>query len=88
MKGRATQLKALELLRHLMKAAKRDQQITVDPTEDIEVSPPAAKHPDDMRPPTHPQINLIRANLPPYYRPVVTFAEETGMRWGSTPACG
>lgn len=81
-KGRATQLKALELLRHMMKAAKKDQRITVDPTEDIEVSAPTAKHPDDLRPPTSTQVNLIRANMKPYYHPVVVFAEETGMRWG------
>lgn len=85
-KGRATQLKALELLRQMMKAAKKDLRITVDPTEDIEVSPPTARHPDDMRPPTHQQVNLIRANMKTYYHPVVTFAEETGMRWGEYTA--
>lgn len=85
-KGRATQLKALELLRQMMKAAKKDQRITIDPTDDIEVSAPTAKHPDDMRPPTHQQVNLIRASMKPYYHPLVVFAEETGMRWGEYTA--
>jgi integrase len=85
-KGRATQLKALELLRHMMLAAMRDNRIKVNPTADIEVSAPAGKHPDDLMPPTHTQCDLIREHLRDYYRPVVTFAEETGMRWGEYTA--
>lgn len=85
-KGRATQLKCLELLRHMMLAAMRDNRITVNPTSDIEVSAPVGKHPDDMMPPTHAQCELIRSHLRDYYRPVVVFAEETGMRWGEYTA--
>lgn len=85
-KGRATQLKALELLRHLMVAAMRDQRITVNPCADIEVSSATGKHPDDLAPPTHAQCHLIRESMSPYYRPLVVFAEETGMRWGEYTA--
>lgn len=81
-KGRETQRKALELFRHMMTAALRDRRITINPTLDIELSAPAARHPDDLIPPTRAQCALIRAHLPEYYRPVVTFAEETGARWG------
>lgn len=85
-KGRATQLKVLELLRHMMVAAVRDNRITVNPCADIEVSAPTGKHPDDLIPPTHAQCDLIREHITPYYRPLVTFAEETGMRWGEYTA--
>ncbi|GGW41035.1 tyrosine-type recombinase/integrase [Streptomyces xantholiticus] len=81
-KGHATQKKALELLRHMMVAALRDGRITVNPCLDIEVSSAPARHPDDLIPPTHAQCDLIREQLTDYYRPLVTFLEETGMRWG------
>ncbi|MFI8104752.1 tyrosine-type recombinase/integrase [Streptomyces sp. NPDC086023] len=81
-KGHATQKKVLELLRHMMVAALRDRRITVNPTLDIEVAPAPARHPDDMIPPTAEQCALIRQHLTAYYRPLVVFAEETGMRWG------
>ncbi|MET9923460.1 MULTISPECIES: tyrosine-type recombinase/integrase [Streptomyces] len=85
-KGHATQRKALELLRHMMAAAMRDRRIQVNPTVDIEVSAAPGKHPDDLMPPTHEQCNLIRQHMPDYYRPLVDFAEETGMRWGEYTA--
>lgn len=85
-KGYATQRKALELLRHMMAAAMRDRRIQVNPTADIEVSAAPGKHPDDLMPPTHAQVDLVRQHLPEYYRPLVDFAEETGMRWGEYTA--
>ncbi|SDM76162.1 Site-specific recombinase XerD [Streptomyces wuyuanensis] len=85
-KGHATQKKVLELLRHMMVAALRDRRISVNPTLDIEVSAAPAKHPDDMIPPTHAQCDAIREQLTDYYRPLVVFAEETGMRWGEYTA--
>lgn len=85
-KGHATQRKALELLRHMMAAAMRDRRIQVNPTVDIEVSAAPGKHPDDLMPPTHAQCNLIRQHMTEYYRPLVDFAEETGMRWGEYTA--
>lgn len=81
-KGHATQKKVLELLRHMMVAALRDRRITVNPTADIEVTSATARHPDEMIPPTAAQCVLIREQLTEYYRPLVVFAEETGMRWG------
>ncbi|MFJ4837112.1 tyrosine-type recombinase/integrase [Streptomyces sp. NPDC088746] len=81
-KGHATQKKVLELLRHMMVAALRDRRISVNPCTDIEVSPAPARHPDEMIPPTAAQCDLIREELTEYYRPLVVFAEETGMRWG------
>lgn len=81
-KGRATQLKALELLRQMMVAAMRDRRISVNPCLDIEVSAAPGAHPDDLIPPTAAQCALIREHMRPYYRPVAVFAEETGMRWG------
>lgn len=85
-KGRATQLKALELLRHMMSAAVRDMRIKVNPALDVEVSAPVGKHPDDLMPPTRAQAAMIRQHLPAYYRPLAVFAEETGMRWGEYTA--
>ncbi|MFD4855061.1 tyrosine-type recombinase/integrase [Streptomyces atratus] len=81
-KGHATQKKVLELLRHMMVAGLRDQRITVNPCADIEVTSAPARHPDEMIPPTAAQCALIREHLTEYYRPLVVFAEETGMRWG------
>lgn len=85
-KGHASQKKVLELLRHMMVAALRDRRITINPCLDIEVSAAPAKHPDEMIPPTSKQCELIRQHLTEYYRPLVVFAEETGMRWGEYTA--
>lgn len=81
-KGHHTQKKVLELLRAMLRDAVRDQRITVNPCAEVEVSPAPKKHPDELRPPTRQQCALIREHLPMYYQPLVTFLEETGMRWG------
>ncbi|WP_329163966.1 tyrosine-type recombinase/integrase [Streptomyces sp. NBC_01717] len=81
-KGRATQLKVLELFRHMMVAALRDRRIQVNPTADIQVTAAVSKHPDEMIPPTREQCALIRQHLNEYYQPLIVFAEETGTRWG------
>ncbi|GAA2457294.1 site-specific integrase [Streptomyces macrosporus] len=81
-KGHHTQKKVLELLRAMMRDAVRDQRITVNPCLEVEVSPAPKRHPDELRPPTREQCALIREHLPSYYRPLVVFLEETGMRWG------
>lgn len=82
-RGHATQTKVLELLRFLLRDAVRDQRISYNPAVDVvtTVKPPA-KHPDDLKPPTEEQYELIRAALPVYYQAIVDFAHETGMRWG------
>jgi integrase len=84
--GRETQRKAIELFRHMMTAALRDQRISVNPTTDVEIEPPKGRHPDELIPPTRAQAALIREHMTEYYRPVVVFAEETGMRWGEYTA--
>jgi integrase len=85
-KGRETQRKVLELFRHMMTAALRDRRITVNPTLEIEIAELKGKHPDDLIPPTREQAALIRQHLAEYYRPLMVFAEETGMRWGEYSA--
>ncbi|MGH3586585.1 MAG: tyrosine-type recombinase/integrase [Pseudonocardia sp.] len=86
-KGNATQTKVLQLLRMMLKAAVRDQRIPFNPATDVEVTAaPPAKHPDDLRPPTEAQYALVREQLPEYYRPLVDFAQETGLRWGEYTA--
>lgn len=81
-KGYHTKRKCLEMLRQLLTAAVRDHRITYNPTQGIELERPPGKHPDDLRPPTRVQCAQIREHLKEYYRPIVVFAEETGMRWG------
>jgi integrase len=85
-KGRETQRKVLELFRHMMVAALRDRRIQVNPTLDIEITESKGRHPDELIPPTREQAALIREHLAEYYRPVMVFAEETGMRWGEYTA--
>jgi integrase len=82
-KGYATQTKVLELLRAMLRDAVRDQRIKYNPAIDVEKTAKApAKHPDDLRPPTLEQYELVREQLPVYYRALADFAQETGMRWG------
>lgn len=81
-KGHTTQSKVLQLLRGMLQSAVRDQRIPFNPAAEVEVTAaPTAKHPDDLAPPTEAQYELVRAALPPFYRPLVDFAQETGMRW-------
>lgn len=84
--GRETQRKVLELFRAMMTAALRDRRISVNPTLDIEIEAPKKRHPDELMPPTREQAALIRKHLTEYYRPLMIFAEETGMRWGEYTA--
>ncbi|MFI1021308.1 tyrosine-type recombinase/integrase [Streptomyces olivaceus] len=82
-KGHATQTKVLELLRMMLRDAVRDQRIQSNPAQDVTKTASApVKHPDDLRPPTEAQYELVREQLPIWYQPVVDFAQETGMRWG------
>ncbi len=82
-KGYATQTKVLELLRAMLRDAVRDQRIKYNPAVDVARTAKApAKHPEDLKPPTLEQYEAIRACIPVSYRPLVDFAQETGMRWG------
>ncbi|HET6635593.1 MAG TPA: site-specific integrase [Streptomyces sp.] len=86
-KGRATQVKTLALLRAMLQAAVRDQRIPFNPAADVQPTAAApAKHPDDLAPPTPDQYALVRAQLPVHAHPLVDFAQETGMRWGEYTA--
>lgn len=83
LKGHATQTKVLELLNMLLRGAVRDQRIAFNPAENVtKTTSPPVKHPDDLRPPTPEQYELVRAALPAWYRPIVDFLEDTGLRWG------
>ncbi|WP_369183293.1 tyrosine-type recombinase/integrase [Streptomyces sp. Y1] len=81
-KGYHTRKKCLEFMRRMMQAAVLDRRITTNPTIGVELETPTAKHPDDLAPPTDAQFAAILASLPAYYRPLIIFADETGMRWG------
>lgn len=82
-KGHATQVKVRELFRALMRAAVVDERIAKNPLDTVSITAAApARHPDELRPPTEAQYAEIREAIPAWYRPVVDFAHETGMRWG------
>lgn len=82
-RGHHTRKKVLELLRAMLRDAVRDnKRIPFNPAAEVEVTEALKKHPDDLRPPTRAQVALIRQHMPTYYRPLVVFLEETGMRWG------
>ena len=82
-KGYETQRKVLELLRALLRDAVKDKRIPVNPAADVVVTAKQTpKHPEDQRPPTLAQYALVREQVPVWYRPLVDFAQETGMRWG------
>jgi integrase len=83
LKGYATQVKVLELLRMMLRDAVRDQRIPYNPAADVtKTTSPPARHPDDLTPPTVEQYALIREQLPVWWRPTADFLEDTGMRWG------
>lgn len=81
--GHETQRKALGLLREMLTAAVKDKRIPVNPAADVQVTAKATpKHPDDQKPPTLAQYELVRANTPSWYWPLLDFAQDSGMRWG------
>ncbi|MFD0408588.1 tyrosine-type recombinase/integrase [Kitasatospora sp. NPDC127116] len=81
-KGFHTRKKVLEFMRRMMQAAILDKRITSNCTFGVELEAPPAKHPDDLAPPTDEQCAKILAHIPAYYHPLLTIADETGMRWG------
>ncbi|MEC3993953.1 tyrosine-type recombinase/integrase [Actinacidiphila sp. DG2A-62] len=87
-KGHESQRKVLELLRAMLADAVRDnRRIPFNPAAEVRVTAIAVpKHPDDLRPPTEKQYALVREALPSWYRPLVDWAQETGMRWGEYTA--
>jgi integrase len=82
-KGHHTKKKVLELLNAMLRSAVKDgKRIPFNPAAEVEVEAAPKKHADDLRPPTREQCALIREQLPMYYQPLVTFLEQTGLRWG------
>ncbi|MBA4865983.1 site-specific integrase [Streptomyces sp. PSKA54] len=82
-KGHHTRKKVLELLNAMLRAAVRDgKRIAFNPAAEIELEAPPKKDKDDARPPTREQCALIRQHCAVWYRPLLVFLEETGMRWG------
>ncbi|MEW2636549.1 tyrosine-type recombinase/integrase [Streptomyces sp. NPDC048389] len=82
-KGHHTRRKVLELLNAMLRAAVRDgKRIPFNPAAEIELETPPKKHADDLRPPTREQCALIRKHAGIWYRPLLVFLEETGLRWG------
>jgi integrase len=86
-KGYETQRKVLELLRALLRDAVKDKRIPTNPATDVEVTAKQTpKHPEDVRPPTLAQYALVREQVHSWYRPLLDFAQDSGMRWGEYTA--
>lgn len=84
-KGYRTQCQTRRLLIQLLDAAIKDgERISTNPAAHLEATAAKpAKHPDDLKPPTKAQYELIHAALPTYYQRILRdFAYETGMRPG------
>lgn len=82
-RGHHTRKKVLELLNQMLSAAVKDgKRVPFNPAAEVEIDAPPKKDAEDTRPPTREQCALIRQHIPVWYRPLVVFIEETGMRWG------
>lgn len=82
-KGYHTRKKVLELLTQMLRSAVKDgKRIPFNPAAEVEIDAPPKKDAEDTRPPTREQCALIRQHVGVWYRPLVVFLEETGMRWG------
>lgn len=79
------QKKTKELLGAMLDAAVKDgKRISENPCLHVEITQPKVQHhPDDLKPPTQLQYDLIHAALDPYYQVIFRdIAKETGMRPG------
>jgi integrase len=84
-KGWETQKKVKELVQALLDAAIKDgERISSNPAVHLTMTATKpVKHPDDLKPPTAAQYDLIHAALPEYYQRIFRdFAYETAMRPG------
>lgn len=82
-KGHHTRRKVLELLNQMLRDAVRDgKRIPFNPAGEVQLEAPPKKDAEDTRPPTREQCAIIREHMPVWYRPLVVFLEETGLRWG------
>lgn len=80
--GKATVVRAFQMVNKMMQAAKRDRRIVHNPCEGVQLPKGQVKHPEDLMPPTYEQLALIRRHFPEHYHPFLIVAEETGLRWG------
>ena len=82
-KGHHTRRKVLELMNQMLRDAVRDgKRIPYNPAAEVQLEAPPKRDAEDTRPPTREQCKLIREQMPSWYRPLVVFLEETGLRWG------
>ncbi|MFE5334149.1 tyrosine-type recombinase/integrase [Embleya sp. NPDC056575] len=77
-----TIIKVHQILDRMLTAAHVEKRIPLNPCEGIKLPTIPKKHPEDRRPPTVQQLDLVRAKLPEYHHPLEIFLEETGLRWG------
>lgn len=77
-----TIIKIFQIFDRLMTAALRDKRIPFNPCDGVVLPKAKAKHPEDRRPPTYDQLDLIRVELPEYHHALTIVAQETGLRWG------
>ncbi|MGW0984339.1 tyrosine-type recombinase/integrase [Streptomyces xiamenensis] len=73
---------AFQILDRLMTAAVLDKRLIANPCDGIKLPRRRKKHPEDRRPPTYAQLDLIREQLPRHHHPLFIVAHETGLRWG------
>ena len=82
-KGHHTRRKVLELLGQMLRDAVRDgKRIPFNPAAEVQLDAAPKRDAEDTRPPTREQCAQIREHMPVWYRPLVVFLEETGLRWG------
>lgn len=74
--------KAFQILDRLLTAAVLDRRLLYNPCESVKLPRARKKHPEDRRPPTYGQLDLIRDHLPAHYHPLTLVAQETGLRQG------
>lgn len=73
---------AFRILDRLTTAAVLDKRLLHNPCDSIKLPRQKKKHPEDRKPPTYLQLDLIREHLPKHLHPITFLAQETGLRWG------
>jgi len=73
---------AFQILDRLMTAAVLDKRRLHNPCDKIKLPKRKKKHPEDRKPPTDAQLELIREHLPKHHHPITHVAQETGLRFG------
>ncbi|MGW1015650.1 tyrosine-type recombinase/integrase [Streptomyces niveus] len=73
---------AFQILDRLLTAAVLDKRLLTNPCDSIKLPKVRKKHPQDRKPPTYAQLDLIREHLPVHHHALTIVAQETGLRWG------